>query len=128
MCVCVCVCVCVCYHKRYPVEKDTHYFVAWTNQFIVYASNTCSIGLMSRVFTYFSGDRGSIPGRVVPNIQVMGLDAALLNVEHYRIMIKGKVQGMEEHPLPHLGVVAIEKGAFGLPPTETTNFTFILLS
>ena len=32
---------------------------------------------------------------------------------------------MEWHPLLHLGVVAIEKGAFGSPSTKVANFTFI---
>ena len=29
---------------------------------------------------------------------------------------------MEQHPLLHLGVVAIEKGAFGSPVTTVVNF------
>ena len=31
---------------------------------------------------------------------------------------------MELHPPQHLGVVAIEKGAFGLPSTKVANFTY----
>ena len=31
---------------------------------------------------------------------------------------------MELHPPLHLGVVAIKKGAFELPSTKDTNFTF----
>ena len=38
-----------------------------------------TIGLMSRVFANGPGDRGSIPGRVMPKTQKMVLDAALLN-------------------------------------------------
>ena len=34
---------------------------------------------------------------------------------------------MELHPLLHLGVVAIEKGAFGSPLTEVANFTLFLV-
>ena len=44
----------------------------------------------------------------------MALDAALLNTQHYKVRIKGKV----ERPLLHLGVVAIEKGLFGSPSTK----------
>ena len=33
---------------------------------------------------------------------------------------------MEYHPPLHLGVVAIEKGAFGLPSTKVTNFTIYI--
>ena len=43
----------------------------------------------------------------------MVLDASLRNTQHYKVRIKGKV---EQSPL-HLGVVAIEKGAFGAPST-----------
>ena len=41
-------------------------------------------------------DLGSIPGRVIPKTQKMVLDAALLNTQHYKVRIKGKVeQSME---------------------------------
>ena len=45
---------------------------------------------MSRVFANGLGDRGSIPGRVIPKTQKMVLDASLLNTQHYKV-IKGKV-------------------------------------
>ena len=48
-------------------------------------------GLMSRVFANGPGDRGSIPGRVVPKIQKMLLDTSLLNTQYYKVRIKGKV-------------------------------------
>ena len=51
-----------------------------------------AIGLMSRVFANGPGDRGSIPGRVIQKTQKVVLDAALLNTQHYKIGIKGKVQ------------------------------------
>ena len=31
------------------------------------------------------------PGRVKPKTQKMGLDASLLNTQHYKVLIKGKV-------------------------------------
>ena len=37
----------------------------------------------------------------------------------------GVIQGMEEHPPLHLGVVAIEKGTFGLLSTTVANFTLL---
>ena len=49
------------------------------------------IGLMSRVFASGLGDRGSIPGRVIPKTQKMVLDATLLSTQHYKVRIKGKV-------------------------------------
>ena len=47
---------------------------------------------MSRVFTNGSGDWGSIPGRVIPMIKKIVLDDALLNTQHYKVQIKGKVE------------------------------------
>ncbi len=80
---------------------------------------------MVRVFANCPGDVGSIPGRVMPKTQKMVLDASLLNAQHYKGRIKGKVEkGKELRPPLHLGVVAIEKGAFGSPSTMVANFTF----
>ena len=73
---------------------------------------------MVRVFANGPGDLGSIPGRVIPKTQKMVLDAILLNTQHYKVRIKGKVE--------QSSVVAIEKGAFGLPSTTVANFTFSL--
>ena len=84
------------------------------------------IGMMVRVFANGPGDQGSIPGRVIPKTQKMVLDAALLNTQHYKVRIKGKVEQSRERSsaLPQqLGVVAIEKGTFGSPSTKVANFT-----
>ena len=54
------------------------------------------ISLISRVFANGPGDRGSIPGRVIPKTQKMVLDAALLNTQHYKVRIKGKVEQSRE--------------------------------
>ena len=53
----------------------------------------------------------------------MELDATLLNTHHYKVRIKGKVDQSRERSsaLQHLGVVAIEKGAFGSPSTTVAN-------
>ena len=45
--------------------------------------------MMVRVFANSPGYLGSIPGRVIPK---MVLDASLLNTQHYKIWIKGKVE------------------------------------
>ena len=69
------------------------------------------------------GDLRSIPGWVIPKTQKMVLYASLLNTQHYKVRIKGKVEKSWERsstPL-YLGVVAIEKGAFGSPSTKVTN-------
>ena len=54
------------------------------------------IDLIGRVFTNGPGDRGSIPGQVIPKTQKMVLDTALLNTQHYKICIKGKVEQSRE--------------------------------
>ena len=81
---------------------------------------------MVRVFANGPRNLGSILGRVIPKTQKMALDATLLN----KVRIKGKVEQSGERcnaPL-HLGVVAIEKGAFGSPSTTVTNFTLLIAS
>ena len=52
--------------------------------------------LMSRVFASGPGDWGSVPGRVIPKTLKMVLDAALLNTQHYTVIIKGKVEQSRE--------------------------------
>ena len=55
------------------------------------------------------------------------LDATLLNIQHYKVQIKGKVEQSKENSsaLPYTGVVANEKGAFrSQSPTTVTNFTY----
>ena len=54
------------------------------------------IGLGVRVFTNGPGDLGSIPGRVIPKTQKMVLDASLLNTQHNKVRIKGKVEQSRE--------------------------------
>ena len=49
---------------------------------------------MGRVFTNSTGDLGSIPGQVIPKTKKRKkvLDVALLNTQHYKVQIKGKVE------------------------------------
>ena len=55
------------------------------------------IGLMSGVFANGSGDRGLIPGRVIPKTQKMILDTSLLNIQQlYCVRMKGKVEQSRE--------------------------------
>ena len=73
--------------------------------------NHWHIGLVSRVFANGLWDQGSIP-----ETQKMILDTSLLNTQHYKVQIKGKVEQSKDRTstLPlHLRAVAIEKGAFG---------------
>ena len=55
-----------------------------------------AIGLMSRVFANVPGDLGSILDRVVTKTQKMVLDAVLINTQHYKVRIKGKVEQSRE--------------------------------
>ena len=50
------------------------------------------IGVAVRMFANGPGDLGSISGRVIPKTQKMVLDASLLNTQHYKVRIKGKVE------------------------------------
>ena len=54
-----------------------------------------AIGLMSRMFANGPGDRGSNPGWVIPKTQMV-LDASLLNTQHYKVRIEGKVEQSRE--------------------------------
>ena len=62
------------------------------NIFLIYMI----IGLGVRVFANRPGDLGSIPGRGIPKTQKMVLDASLLNTQHYKVRIKGKVEQSRE--------------------------------
>ena len=56
------------------------------------------------VFANGPGDLRSIPGRVISKTQKMALDASLLNTQHYKVRIKGKVQQSRERSsaLPYI--------------------------
>ena len=50
--------------------------------------------IISFQITYIQclGDRGSIPGRVIPNTQKVVLETARLNTQDYKVWIKDKVE------------------------------------
>ena len=48
------------------------------------------IGLVGRVFANGQGDLGSIPSRAIPKTFKMVLDISLLNIQQYKVRIKGK--------------------------------------
>ena len=87
--------------------------------------------LVGRVFANGLGERGSIPGRVIPKTQKMVYDTSMLNTQHYKVHIKSKVDQSREwsNVLPlHLSVVALEKGAFRLlSPTISLYLQFFSL-
>ena len=61
---------------------------------------------MIRVFAIGPGDLGSISGQVIPKTQEMVLDASLLNTQHYKARIMGKVKQFRESSstLPYTSV------------------------
>ena len=70
------------------------------------------------MFTNGLGDLDSIPDQVIPKTQKIVLDASLLNTQHYKVWIEGKVEQSRE-----ISVVAIEKGAFW--SITVTNLIFM---
>ena len=64
------------------------------------------IGLVGKVFANDPGDLGSIPGRVIPKTLKMALDTSLLNIEQYKVCIKGKVDQSWERSsaIPYISV------------------------
>ena len=55
---------------------------------------------MSRVFANGPADRSSIPGRVIPKDFKNGTWYILLNTQHYKVRIKGKVENQEKGVAP----------------------------
>ena len=80
---------------------------------------------MCRVFANGLRDWGSIPDQIIPKSQKM-----LLNTQHDKVRIKGKVEQSRElwSIIPCCSnVVAIKKGTFRSPLTKVINFIYILL-
>ena len=69
-------------------------------QSVNWLKDVTDIGLAVRVFANGPGDLGSIPGRVIPKTQKMVLDASLLNTQHYKVRVKGKVEQSREGVAP----------------------------
>ena len=76
-----------------------------------------------QTFANGPGDYGSIPGQVIPKTQKMVHDATLSIIRQ-----RSSNPGKGVVPSLHFSVIANEKGAFGLPSTSVTNFTFYLLT
>ena len=71
------------------------------------------INLVGRVSANEPGDRASIPGRVIPKTQKVVLDDSLLNTQHYKVRIKGKLENrgktLVSSPTPRCSHVAYPK-------------------
>ena len=88
-----------------------------------------AIGLMSRVFANGLGDRGSILGWVILKTQKMVLDAALLNTQHYKVRIKGKVEQSREvvAPSPTPWCSSYQKGSLWVTLDLGCQLYFLLI-
>ena len=64
------------------------------------------IALVGRVFARSPGQRDLIRGWVIPKTQKMVLNTSLLNTQHYKVRIKGKVEQSSEmsSALPYTSV------------------------
>ena len=89
-------------HETVEIETSDENFVEKNifNLCISICLMVPDIGLAVRVFANGPGDLGSIPGRVIPKTQKMVLDASLLNTQHYKVRIKGKVEPSREGVAP----------------------------
>ena len=72
---------------------------------------------VGRVFANGPRDRGSIPGRLKKWYFTL--------IIRYVSRVNWSNPAERVAPPLHLGVVAIEKGAFGSPPTTVASFTFL---
>ena len=52
--------------------------------------------VLGRVFANGPGDRGSVPGYVIPKSLKMVLVTSLLNTQQYKVRTKGKVEHSKE--------------------------------
>ena len=50
------------------------------------------IYIVGRVFDNSLGERGSIPGRVIPITQKMILDTSLVKIQYYKVRNNGKLE------------------------------------
>ena len=74
-------------------KNETNYEINSTKDVLInFSYKWPDIGLMVRVFVHDLGGLGSISGRVIPKTLKMVLDASLLNTQHYKERIKGKVE------------------------------------
>ena len=71
-------------------------WVLLQNNKSIYIMSILDIGIMVKVFANGPGDLGSIPDQIIPKTQKMVLDSFLLNTQHYKVRIKGKVEQSRE--------------------------------
>ena len=81
------------------------------------------------MFANGPGDLGSIPSRVIPKTQKMVLDTSLLNTQHYKVWIKGKVEqsreGVATSPTPWCSKLS-KREPSGHPRLWSPSFYFYI--
>ena len=72
----------------------------------LYSFKTGSLVLVGRMSANGLEDRGSIPGQVIPKTLKMVFDTSLLNIQQYKVCIKGIVEQSRERSctLPYASV------------------------
>ena len=86
-----------CFFVLFCLFVFSHFF-----KLLLFSGSLCCLLFLVtvRVFANGPGDLGSIPGRVIPKTQKMVLDASLINTQHYKVRIKGKVEQSREGVAP----------------------------
>ena len=74
------------------------------------------------MFANGPGDRGSIPGRVIPKTLKMVLHTSFLNTQYYKVLIKGKLEQSRERG----SALLYTSVAFWSPLTTVAYFTYLL--
>ena len=84
---------------------------------------------MIRVFANGPGDLDSIPSQVIPKTLKMVHDASLLNTQHYKVRIKGKVEKSRERSsaLSYSSVLQLSKREPSSMVAKFTFFTYIYI-
>ena len=79
-------------HNFFFSERRFYLSIYLVNIYIYIYIYMCVCVCVCVCVTNGAGDRSPIPGRVITKTQKMVLDAALLNTQHYKERIKGKVE------------------------------------
>ena len=84
------------HHKSGKIASDNHLPGFKAEIRVQYIFIYQPMGLLGWVFNNGLADQSSIPGQVITKTKKIVLDAALLNAQHYKVRIKGKVEHFRE--------------------------------
>ena len=86
------------------LKKHDIFYTSETPEVMWYEAlynSTGLIGPVGRVITNDPGDLGPILGHVIPKTFKMVLDTSLLNIQQYKVHMKGKVEQSRERSSTH---------------------------